>query len=372
VQLEQALTRAVQAGGNDLVGIETPELRQGHRADAGDLLGRPEGQMLAQPVDGRRIDAVLDQSVQQALQPLAPWARDPGRLLKGIGSGRTPASLLALHGRVDAPIDALQAFAEADAHPPARSDADFPRTRLELKAMDQCRAASRPGQQLDDADHPPERALAVLPQYPHPPRLDPFVGTLLSDLDLSGLAALDKGPHAADRLVTGLVPYRCKPDRSVEPIGIGDQRPELPRRRFQLPSELELEDPPGIAVGQSGMDRQVARFAVEQGLEVAQHRPGVDKPILGLLGQGSLDHPRDPIADAWVQGRKARGRLVAVLRAKGIPRLRRERRPAGQEMKQGGAHRVNVGPRIDGTPRPLLRRHVVRCSQQRAGGGHGQ
>ena len=158
--------------------------------------------------------------------------------------------------------------------------------------MDQGRAAPRPRRQLDGADQPPERALAVLAQHAHPPRLDPFVRMLLADLDLAGLAALGEGPHATARLVPGLILYRGKPDRPVEPVGIGHQRPELPRRRFQLPAELEVKDPLRVAVRQTRMNRQVGRLAVEQGLEVAEHRPGVDIAILGMLGQGPLDHPR--------------------------------------------------------------------------------
>ncbi len=88
MQLEQALARTVQAGGDDLVGIEAPALGQGERPDAGDLLGRAEGQMLAQPVDDHGVNALLDQSVQQALEPLTPRSREPGRLLEGIGLGR--------------------------------------------------------------------------------------------------------------------------------------------------------------------------------------------------------------------------------------------------------------------------------------------
>ena len=61
-----------------------------------------------------------------------------------------------------------------------------------------------------------------------------------------------------------------------------------------------MKDPLGVAVRQTRMDRQVGWFAVEQGLEVAEHRPGVDEAILWLLGQGSLDHPRSPVTDAWV------------------------------------------------------------------------
>ncbi len=167
------------------------------------------------------------------------------------------ALALALDGRVDAAIDALQALAEADTHPPAGSDSDCPGARLEPQAMDQGRAASRPGRQLDRADQPPERALAVLPQHPHPPRLDPFVRMLLADFDLSGLAALGEGPHATARLVTGLILYRREPDRPVEPVGIGHQRPELPRRGFQLPAELEVEDP--AAGSQSGSRGWIAR-----------------------------------------------------------------------------------------------------------------
>ena len=39
VQLEQALARAVQAGGDDLIGVEPESLGQGERPDAGNLLG---------------------------------------------------------------------------------------------------------------------------------------------------------------------------------------------------------------------------------------------------------------------------------------------------------------------------------------------
>ena len=53
-----------------------------------------------------------------------------------------------------------------------------------------------------------------------------------------------------------------------------------------------------IAVGQPGMNRQVGRFAEPQGLEVAQHRGRVGESVVRALGQGPLDGPCDPFADA--------------------------------------------------------------------------
>ena len=95
--------------------------------------------------------------------------------------------------------------------------------------MDQGRAAAQSRRQLDGADHPLERSLAVLAQHAHSPWFDPFVRVLFPDLDHTGFAALGKGSHAAARLVSGLIFYRQKPERAVEPVSIGYQGPELPR-----------------------------------------------------------------------------------------------------------------------------------------------
>ena len=58
------------------------------------------------------VDALLDQPVQQPLQPLPSRSRHRGRLLERIDAWReAPRMALALDGGVDPPIDALQALA---------------------------------------------------------------------------------------------------------------------------------------------------------------------------------------------------------------------------------------------------------------------
>ena len=98
------------------------------------------------------------------------------------------------------------------------------------KRVDQGGAAARPWQELDRADQPLERSLGVLAQNSHPPGLDPFVGILLADFGHAGFAALGERSNAAAGLVAGLVSHRRKAERAVKAIGVGDQRPELPRR----------------------------------------------------------------------------------------------------------------------------------------------
>ena len=73
-------------------------LGEGQWADSGHLLGWPECQVLAKPVDDRRVDALFDQSVEEPFQPLPPRGRHLGRLferdrrrrktLAGFGSSR--------------------------------------------------------------------------------------------------------------------------------------------------------------------------------------------------------------------------------------------------------------------------------------------
>ncbi len=70
VQLEQALSCAVQTCGDDLVGIKPEPLGQGKRPDASDLLGRAGGKVVGQVVDNHTIHATLDQTVQEQLQAL--------------------------------------------------------------------------------------------------------------------------------------------------------------------------------------------------------------------------------------------------------------------------------------------------------------
>ena len=88
VQLEQALAGAMQARGDDLIGIEPESLGQGQRPDAGDLLGRSGGQVLGKPIDDCRIDAPFDQSVHQ--HGPAAGAAAAG-IRAGSSNGSTPA-----------------------------------------------------------------------------------------------------------------------------------------------------------------------------------------------------------------------------------------------------------------------------------------
>ena len=83
-KFEQTFVRAVQTRGDDLVGIEPKLIGQGQRTNAGDFLGRTADQVLAQPLDDRRVDALFGQSVQQPFQPLATRGRQLRRLHKGI------------------------------------------------------------------------------------------------------------------------------------------------------------------------------------------------------------------------------------------------------------------------------------------------
>ena len=231
-----------------------------------------------------------------------------------------------------------------------------------------------PRRQLDDADHPAKRALGILAQHPHSPRLDPFVRMLLTDLDHARLAALGKGSHAAARLKT-----RCFRDRRKNPIARSSRSVLVTRGQSSRGDDSSsqrnsnVEHPARVAVRQPGVDRQIARLAVQQGLDVAEHRPGVEVTILGLLAKGSLDQPLDRVADARNDAPTGAAEVrCSAAKHKLIPGLGRERGPAGQKMKQRRAHRINIGPGIDGTPGPLLGSHVVGCSQQGAGRGQGQ
>ena len=133
VQLEQTLAGTVQTGRDDLIGIEPESLGQSQRPDAGDLLGRSDDQVLGQPVDDRGIDPALDQAVDQAIQPLAPRAGIRAASSNGSTAGRNACDWRwPLQRRIDAAIDFFEALAHADAHPPARSEANRPGARLEL------------------------------------------------------------------------------------------------------------------------------------------------------------------------------------------------------------------------------------------------
>ena len=92
------------------------------------LLAAPKRQETSpSPVGDRHVDALLDQSVKRAFQPLPPRGRHLSRLFERIDAGRRPAMALAFSPLVVDPlIDARQALhADADALQP-RSKADFP------------------------------------------------------------------------------------------------------------------------------------------------------------------------------------------------------------------------------------------------------
>ena len=72
MQLEQPSRAPCKQARDDLVGVESPAVGEGQRADSGDLLGRPGGQVRAELVNDCQIDALFDQSVEQPFQPLAP------------------------------------------------------------------------------------------------------------------------------------------------------------------------------------------------------------------------------------------------------------------------------------------------------------
>ncbi len=107
---------------------------------------------------------------------------------------------------------------------------------------------------------------------------------------------------------------------------------------------------------------RVRRLAMKQVFKVA-HRSGIDESILGTLGQGCLDHPRQPFADIRVDRPQEWRRLVAVLRAQDVSRFSRERRPPRENMiKRRRSHKRPVLHRRARSG-PLLR-YVMRRSHE--------
>ena len=68
VQFEQALARAVETSGDELVGVEPPCGRPGRAAGSGRPPAPPRGEVIAQPLHDRRVDAETGQPIQQQLQ----------------------------------------------------------------------------------------------------------------------------------------------------------------------------------------------------------------------------------------------------------------------------------------------------------------
>ena len=54
------------------------------------------------------------------------------------------------------------------------------------------------------------------------------------------------------------------PGGAVQSFGVGDVRPKLSRRRFQIPGELVEKNAARIGVGAARMDGEVSQFAAQQ------------------------------------------------------------------------------------------------------------
>ena len=81
---QQPFAGAVQTGGGQFVGVEAEPGGQGQRPDAGDLLRRRGRQELAQLFDDGRVQAQLDEPVEQLLQPPPAARLQPRRRLEGV------------------------------------------------------------------------------------------------------------------------------------------------------------------------------------------------------------------------------------------------------------------------------------------------
>ncbi len=129
-----------------------------------------------------------------------------------------------------------------------------------------------------------------------------------------------------------------------------------PIRRVALPQRERLDPPTGSPLREAALEvmSQAARGLVA---------------IFGHLGEELHDDARDGLGDAGddVRGRGGRARDMAVDPLEGIARLERE--PAGQQLVERDAERIQVGPAVDGTVHParLLRRHVRQRALDRLG-----
>ena len=178
-----------------------------------------------------------------------------------------------------------------------------------------------------------KRPLGVFAEHPHTPAFDPFERVFFPGGGHAGFAKLTETANAALRISLRGELHGRQPHGSVEPLGVGDVRPELFGRGFQLKRPIVLVNLVRIALGQAGMGGNAGRLAAERALQVAEHRRGVGVAGFRRLGQGLFDDLTDAVADFRVELLKRRRRLVAMLGQDNHWIVAQERRPASQQVK---------------------------------------
>ena len=172
-QHEQALTRTVKAGRDDLIRVQAQSLGQGQRPDPGDLrIGS-----LARNSPSRSTTTGStprsDQPVQRLVEPRIARVRKRGRLLERIDARRGDPACRSRPRRfadrlARAPGGRSRPSSTVGQQSSAQSSGQDP------DLVDQPGSAAAPRLELDQAEEPVEDALLELAQDAEPPALDPL------------------------------------------------------------------------------------------------------------------------------------------------------------------------------------------------------
>ena len=203
---------------------------------------------------------------------------------------------------------------------------------------------------------------------------DPLEG-IFSPLDVEPQAAHpSRAQRAAVRLRRVDEIHLGEADGAVEAVGVGHQRPELLRRRAQVPRPAEVLlrllaprfvglPPRARRAGRAlrRLEHLVDRAALGHRLEPLDQGAPVGEALGGLLRQAAVDEGGDRLRDRPAS--VADGYRVGVAHvAHQLLGADADVRPlpAGEHLVQKDAHPVHVGGGSDGLVQGLLRRHVRR------------
>ncbi len=171
------------------------------------------------------------------------------------------------------------------------------------------------------------------------------------------------GLHAVvRRLMTEL--HRREAHGAIEALRVGNVRPELLGAGRQTP--LEAVHAGLVArVGRQRMCFDVGALPVARALEVSEHLPAVGVAIVRVLLQRARDHRCDSLVDVRAERPEVRRWIVQVAGDDHGRLARRERRLAGEDVKERRSEGVHVGLNAHRLGPALLRGHVPGCTWRR-------